>query len=101
MITKQLSSDEKTVTISVSGKFDHYAVRPFVQAYESYPEGQKFYVVNLEEVKLIDSSAIGALLHLSEYANRQKLVTLHKPNKAVTQSLHVACLNKLFEIDVP
>lgn len=96
MLTRQLSLDGQTVFISPSGRFDHYAVSEFNKAYMSYPKGDKYYVIDLENVDMIDSSAIGALLQLLEYSNIEKQVKLIKANDLVRQSLLIASLDKLF-----
>ena len=64
----------------------------------NYARGEKFYVVDLEHVDYIDSSAIGSLLQLLDHSNIKKQVELVNANGNVREALLVASLDKLFVI---
>jgi len=90
-----------TATISLKGVFSVYARRNFNSTYVFVLNKAeiKNIVVNLAAVKFMDSSALGMLLELREYAGAvNQLVCLSNPIENVKQMLNIACFYKLFSI---
>ena len=67
-ITTSVSNDGKVVTIQVNGRFDFAAHQEFLRAYKQHPRGEKAFVVDLKNTEYMDSSAMGMLLQLRDYA---------------------------------
>ena len=93
------SDDAKEVTITISGRFDFSMHHIFIDAYQHYPKGEKRFVVDLAETEYMDSSAMGMLLQLRDYAvqdgDRIKLINT---NDTVRKILEIANFGKLFDI---
>lgn len=94
-----ISPDAATVTIRVDGRFDFSTHQDFTRAYKAYPHGQHTYVVDLAGAEYMDSSAMGMLLQLREYANKSRPVVLHKANDGIREILRIANFDKLFQIE--
>ncbi|MEJ2622269.1 MAG: STAS domain-containing protein [Candidatus Thiodiazotropha sp.] len=98
-IPSELSEDEKTVTLKITGRFDFSTHQDFMQAYKAYPKGEKCFVVDLTETDYLDSSAMGMLLQLREHsAVVENNVVLKNGNEAVLEILQIANFGKLFTI---
>jgi anti-anti-sigma factor len=67
-ITSKVSDDKKTLTIMVEGRFDFGSLQPFRTAYESVAPKPSTFVVDLKNSEYLDSSALGMLLALRDYA---------------------------------
>ncbi|MES9964530.1 MAG: STAS domain-containing protein [Candidatus Sedimenticola sp. 20ELBAFRAG] len=92
------SSDNSEVTIHVSGRFDFSCHQDFLQAYTSFPKGEKSYIVDLSETEYMDSSAMGMLLQLREHGDKEAGVALSNANEGVREVLRIANFDKLFTI---
>ncbi len=98
-ITSTASADGTTVTIEVTGRFDFAAHQDFAKAYKQYPKGEKTYQVDLTHAEYMDSSAMGMLLQLREYSNKDGGgVTLANGNQGVKEILRIANFDKLFNV---
>jgi anti-anti-sigma factor len=97
-IVSRVSDDGRDVTIHVDGRFDFAAHHDFLQAYKAYPPGEKRYVVDLRNTDYLDSSAMGMLLQLRDYAKDAGRVSLVNGNSAVSEILRIANFDKLFTI---
>lgn len=87
-----------TVTIHISGRFDFSIHQDFLSAYKDYPKGEKSYVVDLENADYMDSSAMGMLLQLRDYACKSGHVELRNGNEGIMAILKIANFDKLFAI---
>jgi anti-anti-sigma factor len=98
-ISYDLSPDENSVTIVISGRFDFSTHQEFMRAYKAFPKGEKNYVVDLTNAEYMDSSAMGMLLQLREHsAKNSDGVILKNGNEAVQDVLRIANFGKLFDI---
>ena len=97
-ITSTESDDGRTVTIKISGRFDFSTHQAFVHSYKHYPRGEKQFVVDLEDAEYLDSSAMGMLLQLRDYATDSASVALVNGNDAVCEILRIANFDKLFTL---
>ncbi len=96
-VTTTLSADRKEKTIRIDGRFDFTAHQDFVKAYKEDPKGDKSYVVDLKNTEYMDSSAMGMLLQLREYAAKNG-VALKNANDTIMEVLRIANFGKLFQI---
>ena len=69
-ITTDVSEDDATVTIRVTGRFDFSAHADFQRAYTEFPRGEKHYVIDMKGADYMDSSAMGMLLQLRDYGDK-------------------------------
>jgi HptB-dependent secretion and biofilm anti anti-sigma factor len=94
------SSDGKTVTLFVEGRFDFSLHKDFSEAYKDLPKGEKHFIVDLSQVQYMDSSAMGMLLQLREHAAKDGMdsVILANPSSGVADILRIANFEKLFTV---
>lgn len=99
-ITSTTSEDNKTLTISVQGRFDFSSLQVFRGAYEKVePKPEKF-VVDLKESDYLDSSALGMLLALRDYAGGDSAnIRIANCNADVRKILVITKLDELFNVD--
>jgi HptB-dependent secretion and biofilm anti anti-sigma factor len=94
-----ISSNSTTFKIHLGDKFDYTLYDKFTDVYQG-KTGFKFYEVYFDKVDYIDSSALGTLLLLKEYANeRQANVKLKRVKPSVKKILEGVKFNTLFMID--
>jgi len=98
-VSTTVSSDQNEVTIQVTGRFDFSTHREFVSAYKEHPKGGVYFVVDLQGADYMDSSAMGMLLQLREYAKNDKNVRLINGNDGIREILRIANFDKLFTIE--
>lgn len=97
-IQSKESANGKVVTIQINGRFDFAMHQDFLQAYKAYPRGEKQFVVDLKGADYMDSSAMGMLLQLRDYGNKDAGVELLNGNDAVLEILRIANFDKLFKV---
>ena len=87
MITSELSTDGRCLTIGVKGRFDFRVYDAFRNTYADVDSAQS-YVVDLASAEYMDSSALGMLLLLKEFAEANSgTVTLLRPSPEVEKIL--------------
>lgn len=67
-INSSMSSDGTELVIAVEGRFDFSAHQDFRRTYECLESPPKCYAVDMREATYLDSSALGMLLLLRDYA---------------------------------
>lgn len=93
------SSDGKELTIRIKGRFDFSTHQDFRNAYEQTPEMPESYVVDLREATYLDSSALGMLLLLRDYAGGDTgRVRIVNCNPDVKKILVISNFEQLFTI---
>ncbi len=99
-ITSSASSDGQTLTIAVQGRFDFSSLQTFKNSYENVnPKSQK-YIIDLQNAEYLDSSALGMLLELREYAGNDKNnVSIINCNPDVKKILVITKLDELFSLE--
>ena len=99
-ISSSSTPDGKELTIKVQGRFDFSALQNFRNAYESLSKPAAKYVIDLRESDYLDSSALGMLLALRDYAGGDssdiKIINC-KPD--VKKILAITKLDDLFKIE--
>lgn len=86
------------LTIQIEGRFDYSCHKMFKEAF-IHAANVTSYDVDLSKVNYLDSSALGMLLLLRDYAGADKaIIRLVHANGAVTDILKVANFHRLFVI---
>ena len=98
-ITSTASESGTDITIHISGRFDFSTHQDFMRAYKKQPKGEKQFIVDLSDAEYMDSSAMGMLLQLREYSNKQSgCVVLKGGSGAIQEILRIANFGKIFTI---
>ena len=93
------SYDGNDLIIKVNGKFDYSLHSEFRKSYKD-EEVSGEYRVDLEETDYLDSSALGMLLLLKEYAEASSSsVKIINAGSEIKEILVIASFDKLFEIN--
>lgn len=94
------STDEKGKhTIKVSGIFDFSLHKEFRDSYEYAPATVHRYELNFRSTTYLDSSALGMLLLLREYAGGDNsLITITYANSEIKKILDISNFSRLFVI---
>ncbi|ODN42116.1 STAS domain-containing protein [Piscirickettsia litoralis] len=71
-IASEVSNNGQIVKINVTERFEFEQHREFRKAYQEHPKPKQYYLVNLSQVRYMDSSALGMLLLLQEYSGKKK-----------------------------
>ena len=99
-VTSQVSSDGKTVSIRIDGRFDFSTQKEFREAYRNHTSPGQLFQVELNRTEYMDSSALGMLLLLKEHAENHKgKVILKQPSDGIRKILEMANFGNLFEIN--
>ncbi len=100
-VTQQVYEQGKKVKINICGRFDFESSQEFRAAYLNLDEhkGVCFHV-DLSQAHYMDSSALGMLLLLREYAkSKGGSVIIEKPGVKINKILKVANFEHLFTIN--
>ncbi|MGM0767132.1 MAG: STAS domain-containing protein [Pseudomonadota bacterium] len=98
-IQTRRSEDGRTLTIKIEGRFDFSTHQAFRDAYEHGDEGVKDYVVDLTDTTYLDSSALGMLLLLRDYAGGDNAsILIENCNSDVRRILAISNFEQLFAI---
>ncbi|MBF0429142.1 MAG: STAS domain-containing protein [Magnetococcales bacterium] len=86
------------VVIQINEQFDRFSTRAFTEAYRGRQKGVA-YVIDFKNVKAIDSTALGLLIKLREYAGDEDAdISLININDNVMKMLRIANFQTLFKI---
>ena len=99
-ITSAMSNDDKTLVIEVDGRFDASSLDEFRRCYENLSDGQpSAYVVDLKNAVYLDSSALGMLLVLRDYAGGERAkITIAHCSSEVKKIFSISNFEQLFSI---
>lgn len=99
-ITSTLSNDGKELIIHVNGRFDFSSLQLFRNAYESSKGEPSAYTIDLGGSDYVDSSALGMLLALRDYAGGDSAkIKIVNCNNDIKKILVVTKLDELFRIE--
>lgn len=99
VITSQASGDGQVLTIQVQGRFDFSTHQQFRDAYECAPVKPARIVVDLAGTTYIDSSALGMLLLLRDYAGGDAAqISVVNSNADVRKILAISNFEQLLQI---
>lgn len=97
-LAMQRSDDGNEVLITVDGRFDFSVHGDFRDAYRDAPKSARF-VIDLGQTTFMDSSAMGMLLLLREYAGEKNAnISIINCTPEVRKVLAISNLDKLFSI---
>lgn len=89
----------QTLIISIEGRFDFSTHQAFRDAYEHGDPAVRDYVVDLSETTYLDSSALGMLLLLRDYAGGDNArIVIENCNSDVRRILSISNFEQLFQI---
>ena len=98
MVESFFENKTECLTILIKGRFDYSCHKMFKEAFSGASKAKE-YEVNLADVTYLDSSALGMLLLLRDYAGAENAkVRLINVNSAVIDILKIANFHRLFEI---
>lgn len=98
-IQTRQSDDGRTLTIKIEGRFDFSTHQTFRDAYEHSDQGVVNYVVDMSDTTYLDSSALGMLLLLRDFAGGDSAqITIENCNGDVRRILSISNFEQLFSI---
>jgi HptB-dependent secretion and biofilm anti anti-sigma factor len=98
-ISSSVTNNGKTLTIEVDGRFDASSLDEFRSCYEGNKSELDHYEVNLRKAEYLDSSALGMLLVLRDYAGGEKArITISHCSPEVKKIFAISSFEKLFSI---
>ena len=99
-ITRHIDEQKAQVTIAIEGRFDFAQHKAFRDAYRDIDPKAMTFVIDLFDSSYLDSSALGMLLLLREYAGSEKAqVRIIGSGEDVRRVLKIANFEKLFILD--
>ncbi|MDH5471408.1 MAG: STAS domain-containing protein [Gammaproteobacteria bacterium] len=99
-VTTTVSGDNNTAILKVSGRFDFSIHNDFRKAYKDLGLNGGEYIVDLTNTEYLDSSALGMMLLLKEFAEGTgSKVRITNVNDEVLEILKIASFDKLFVIN--
>ncbi len=91
--------DGLSLVISIDGRFDFSTHQAFRNAYEHSDPAIQKYIVDLSETTYLDSSALGMLLLLRDYAGGDNAcISIENCNNDVRRILSISNFEQLFAI---
>lgn len=95
-----ISEESNTMTISIEERFDFSLHQNFREAYSQYSDNGATFVLDLSQTSYMDSSALGMILLLKDYAeNISGSVLIRNPNDEVNKILEIAQFHRLLVIE--
>jgi anti-anti-sigma factor len=99
VINSSVSADGSELTIAIQGRFDFSAHQDFRRSYESLNVRPQTYFVDLRETTYLDSSALGMLLLLRDFAGGESSsVRIINCNPEVRKILAISNFEQLFAV---
>lgn len=93
------SNDDQTLTIRIEGRFDFSTHQEFRNAYEQNGREVQNFVVDLSDTTYLDSSALGMLLLLRDFAGGDaSRIEIRNCNNDVQRILTISNFGQLFTI---
>lgn len=98
-VNSNLSTDGQVLTITIDGRFDFSAHQAFREAYEKITPVPEKIIVNMQDTNYLDSSALGMLLLLRDYAGGDSSdIVLKNCNEDIRKILTISNFEQLFKI---
>jgi anti-anti-sigma factor len=90
----------KTLKINIEGRFDFSSHQEFRESYEARGERPAQYLVDMRSTTYLDSSALGMLLLLRDYAGGDSAtIQIVNCNPDVRKILSISNFEQLFKIE--
>ena len=98
-ITSMVGDNGRELTINIEGRFDFSSHQDFRRAYENVEGKPEIYNVDMNATSYLDSSALGMLLLLRDYAGGDNSnIRISNCNDDVKKILSISNFEKLFDI---
>jgi anti-anti-sigma factor len=98
-ISSVASSDGSELTVSIEGRFDFSCHQEFRRAYEDAAQTPERYIIDMGGTSYLDSSALGMLLLLRDYAGGDTSnVSIVNCNSDVKKILAISNFEQLFKV---
>lgn len=98
-IQTRRDDDGQTLTIHIDGRFDFSTHQAFRDAYEHGDQDVSAYVIDMSKATYLDSSALGMLLLLRDYAGGDSArIVIENCNSDVRRILTISNFEQLFSI---
>jgi len=99
-VVSTLNSAGDLVTITIQGRFDFGSHREFRDAYESHGSEIKNYTIDMSDTAYLDSSALGMLLLLRDFAGGvDASISIIHCNGEVRKIFAISNFEQLFNIE--
>ena len=99
-VATNLSEDQSVLTIAVNGSFDFGVLNEFRMAYTKEHGPVNKYVVDMRSTENMDSSALGMLLNMQKFLNKQdREIKVINCRPALKKVLLIARFDKKFNIE--
>jgi len=99
-IKSQFTDDEKELTLSLLGKFDYTCHQDFLSTFETLNPVPEKFVIDTLQVTTIDSSALGMLLLLRNYAGGDNSnIRIINVKADILKLMRTCKFDELFEIE--
>ncbi|WP_295402943.1 STAS domain-containing protein [uncultured Thiocystis sp.] len=99
-VIRRIDEQKSQVTIAIDGRFDFAQHKAFRDAYRDIDPKSKTFVVDLSGASYLDSSALGMLLLLRDFAGGDAgRVAISGCGEDVRRVLKIANFEKLFNLD--
>jgi len=98
-IDSRLSPDGNELTLMIKGRFDFSAHQEFRGSYEKLAKKPDRYIIDLKETAYVDSSALGMLLLLRDFAGGGNArIEIQHASDDVKRILTISNFDQLFTI---
>ena len=98
-VKTDISPDKKSMRICIDGLFDFNSLDEFRQAYTKLDGSPSRYVIDMRNLKSLDSSALGMLLLLREYVGGDRAqIRIENCPDDVKEMMAIAHFHKLFDV---
>ncbi|WP_320822526.1 STAS domain-containing protein [Reinekea sp.] len=93
------TTNDNTITLKVSGRFDFSSHQEFRQIYEAVSAEVTHYTVDMADATYLDSSALGMLLLMRDHAGGDNAkIEIVNCNEDVKKILTISNFGQLFKI---
>jgi HptB-dependent secretion and biofilm anti anti-sigma factor len=100
MAVTSKNGDNGELIIKILGRFDFSVHQEFRSAYEKADKSTKTYVIDMSSTSYLDSSALGMLLLLRDFAGGDNAaIKITNCNEDVKKILVISNFEQLFDID--
>lgn len=96
-VESALSSDGKTLTISINGRFDFEIVQEFRNAYAEHKNLN--YIIDMRATEHMDSSALGMLLNMRKSLGDSARIAIINCRPQIKKILTISRFDKKFNIE--
>ncbi|WP_020209471.1 STAS domain-containing protein [Gilvimarinus chinensis] len=98
-VTSTLSGDGSELQVVIKGRFDFSSHQDFRGTYENLPQKPSRYIIDMQDTAYLDSSALGMLLLLRDYAGGDNSdIQIINTSADVKRILTISNFEQLFSI---